>query len=343
MDVLSWGRIAVEMFMMLSGFLMMHHYGCGKHRLHWRQLGGWRDFWVRRFFRIAPLYYVMLFVAMLLGEWLGEWRHVLVMRLHADDTFSYRYSDQSLTNILMHVSWVFGALPEYHFRTPLPDWSIGLEVQFYLLFPFLVIPMAWSPLAGAGLLLAGMWWVHVQYADYLQQFWLPSFLPMQINFFLSGMLAAYVWRGQRRSQWQRAVCVVLAFAVLAIPYVQTPSDMNLFMIPSLGVLVLLFLPLPGWLTFFVAPLKVFLASRVMCFLGDISYSSYLLHLLVQLPVLGMLSYYDWYSQGSEMLRFGVALAATLPPVYLTSWVLYHYIELPGIRLGHTLSWRGSMA
>ena len=59
-----WGSasLAVDGFMLLSGFLMAYHWNIrqSKFDLLKNQMN---DFYIRRFFRIAPLYYVLLTVA----------------------------------------------------------------------------------------------------------------------------------------------------------------------------------------------------------------------------------------------------------------------------------------
>ena len=61
------GDIAVDLFMIMSGFLMAYHYYAREDKEPWGEPKTWFKFYVRRFFRIAPLYYVLLFVFFCLG------------------------------------------------------------------------------------------------------------------------------------------------------------------------------------------------------------------------------------------------------------------------------------
>lgn len=60
--------------MMISGFLMAHNYLARRETEPWQAWPTWRAFWVRRFFRIAPAYYLLLAVALAMGPLLGNYR-----------------------------------------------------------------------------------------------------------------------------------------------------------------------------------------------------------------------------------------------------------------------------
>ncbi|KAF1038909.1 MAG: hypothetical protein GAK35_03744 [Herbaspirillum frisingense] len=137
--VLSWGGIAVDLFMLLSGFLMAHNYFLRRRAEPWDAPRTFTMFWLRRFFRIAPLYYLLLIVAIAMGSMLAQDRSAIASVWPSTMTPLHRYLDGSLDNYLAHFSFAFGFLPDFAFRTALPDWSIGLEMQFYLVFPFLML------------------------------------------------------------------------------------------------------------------------------------------------------------------------------------------------------------
>ena len=52
--ILSKPDLAVDLFMMLSGFLMCFHYLERRETEPWHRRSTWTLFWTRRFFRIAP-------------------------------------------------------------------------------------------------------------------------------------------------------------------------------------------------------------------------------------------------------------------------------------------------
>ena len=116
--------------MMISGFLMAHNCLARSEREPWEAWSTWRTFWVRRYFRIAPAYYLLLLIALAIGPMLGSYRAAIGEPFPQTLTPAARYLDASLSNVWYHVTFLFGTLPDHAFRTPLPDWSIGLEMQF---------------------------------------------------------------------------------------------------------------------------------------------------------------------------------------------------------------------
>src|SRR6516225_9730682 len=74
LPVIGKPDLGVDLFMMLSGFLMVFHYQLRAEAEPWSKPGTWLKFWARRFFRIAPLYYVMLAMALAAGPALLVWR-----------------------------------------------------------------------------------------------------------------------------------------------------------------------------------------------------------------------------------------------------------------------------
>ena len=153
-------KVAVDVFMVVSGYLMFH---LAEERAKQEPPGNLSTsckFWTRRFFRIAPVYYFVLIVVFLLSHSIrtgaGALQHASLS--HWVGTQYYPLPlDYSPTSFLMHMSFLFGLDPKYSFSLGLPDWSIGLEMQFYALFPFLWLAFRWlRPVFRTLLIGAGM-------------------------------------------------------------------------------------------------------------------------------------------------------------------------------------------
>jgi peptidoglycan/LPS O-acetylase OafA/YrhL len=119
--LLSRGDWAVDVFIIMSGFLMAFHYYYREQSEPWELPQTWTVFWFRRFWRLAPLYYVLLAVAVMLSSYLGQCRLNIAEVFPETTTDMGRYSPTEPINLAMHVSFLFGAFPQFAFATPLPD------------------------------------------------------------------------------------------------------------------------------------------------------------------------------------------------------------------------------
>lgn len=331
--VLSWGGLAVDLFMMLSGLLMTHHYLLREQKEPWGAPRTWRIFWTRRFFRIAPLYYVLLLVAFAIAPLMLQGRSAIASIWPYTATSVSRYAGFDPANFVTHVTFVFGVLPSYAFRTPLPDWSIGLEMQFYLVFPMLMLLFRRCGIftAGIGIIFfcMALRWV---FREVFAQFEMPAFLPMKLYVFVMGMwLAVGRFNGRMTSSLLGSLAVSLAMLF----FYRTAESLGLVLLTA-SIYYLLSdgsLPFSKWVEQATCPLRAGLSCSTSRALGDLSYGLYLVHLLVLIPVAGLLTANPMYVQSSSIVRFSICLILVAPISYALAWVGYKCIEVPGIAWG----------
>ncbi|HKX40370.1 MAG TPA: acyltransferase [Burkholderiaceae bacterium] len=331
-SLLSSPHYAVDLFILISGFLMAFNYLERRAKEPWQQPSTWTTFWVRRFFRIAPLYYVLLAAALIVGPWLSESRDAIAGLAAGTQTPSARYLDRSVANIAMHVSFLFGLSPTYHFRTALPDWSLGLEMQYYAVFPFLMLLIAKTGWArGIAVLAAlGVAAALLSKAAGLH-FDEPSLLALKLHIFLAGMLAAgsIAAVGRRKLVASLAACVLMALPLDGSPH---SRQVVRFGIAAVFVLLLHRDALAGAAgRTLLRHAAQALSSRVGHVLGELSYGLYLVHLLVLIPVCGWLAVH--HAAWSGGVRLAAALAVAVPLSYLLAAIGHVAFEKPGIALG----------
>jgi peptidoglycan/LPS O-acetylase OafA/YrhL len=341
-DIIAQPDMAVELFIIISGFLMAFHYQLREAREPWTDPNTWKVFWIRRFFRIAPLYYVCLAVALYFGPelWQQRLNGAAIMPGGIAETMRYadRYLDQSLTNILLHVSFLFGMTYTHNFATPLPDWSIGLEMQFYAVFPLLmliVLRLGWK--MGMALIVAFAW-VLGRWLDH-NGFVVGAYsiLAMKFHLFAAGMLIAMSIRGEGRAKW---LFLIAACAVIFVPLGGGRDAVHRAI--KVGIVVGFFAliykaMLPRILQRAVAPLDVFFSNPASRWIGDVSYGVYLIHLIVMIPVCSWLA--TSYPALAPFPRFWAALALAIPITYSLAYAAYRLIELPGISWGRQVAAR----
>lgn len=335
--ILSDPAIGVDLFILLSGYLMAKNYVERKEKEPWTDSATFKKFWLRRFFRIAPLYYVLLIFAIGFGSYFGEARDTISSFYSATQTNSSRYSDHSFLNVFTHVSFMFGLLPEFSFNTVLPDWSIGLEMQFYFLFPFIMLAvMKWGFARACFSVIALCAIAKYLLPGYFSAFPMPSMILFKLNLFIAGMFIAEAIRG--KSIAYLACALVAAFVSL---YLMQGNLNKMRFLAEIGMILgmaaILWPRTEGstWANILRFP-RWILTNKFSVFIGDVSYSVYLLHLLIVLPVIAYLLSNTQFAELPSAVRFVAASAIIVPVTYGIATLLYRFIEKPGIKLGKTI-------
>ena len=119
----SVGNLGVDLFFVLSGFLITGILFDAKGSRHY-----FRDFYIRRALRIYPLYYGVLFVALVALPLLLGARYQLFPEARADQASLWLY----VANFLMGFrnEWCLGSFRHF--------WSLCVEEHFYLIWPLII-------------------------------------------------------------------------------------------------------------------------------------------------------------------------------------------------------------
>jgi peptidoglycan/LPS O-acetylase OafA/YrhL len=328
-------KLAVDLFMLLSGFLMVFNSLERAAKEPMSSPTSWFIFYIRRFFRIAPGYYLSLLCAVVLaGPFLHGYGYLAdLLPWPKDFIYNGKMISYTATNLALHATFLFGFFPSWVFSTQLPDWSLSLEMQFYAAFPFLVLAMMRFGVIKVALaavpvcLLAIMAWHHL--------FVETSMLLFKLPVFMSGMLLCYA--GVAKTPWRR---FLLTLTAVALPLTQIPYYYRFSILISLGAAFIAFMtnrldrdhPFSGVQRFFYAILD----NRLMTFGSNISYSVYLFHGFF-IAILGsaILSIPEFDIIDRD-LRSAAVLLAVLCGTIPTATFVYHFVERPGIELGRAI-------
>ncbi|GMT06635.1 hypothetical protein PENTCL1PPCAC_28809 [Pristionchus entomophagus] len=123
------GYIGVDIFFLISGYLITHILS-SKQCIN---LEGIADFYKRRFKRIIPMYALTVLATVAIAAWLFTDRLINTMRHKLPWVAAFAMNIGNLLDTKDY--WT--AVNEIHLFTHL--WSLGLEIQFYLLVPFLLL------------------------------------------------------------------------------------------------------------------------------------------------------------------------------------------------------------
>ena len=271
------GLMGVELFFFLSGFVLFYPYA--RHLFEGRPLQTVRQFAHRRFIKIVPSYVIALVAAaILIGEF-TTFKDVI---------------RQVVTHLLfIHIFWVDtwvgvnGVL-----------WSLGVEIQFYLIFPALCWLFRRQPMMTYLLMVAiavgyRLFAAHTDVGNYVLMGQMPAYLDL----FADGMLAAWIFVWMRshlpveRFEWLATLVAVGAAAGLCAmlgamfthlyepnQYAPWQAANRLYWGGLLAVFAVAAL-------FSYRPLHAIIANRFFVFMGVISYNMYLWHNVLMLWML----------------------------------------------------------
>ena len=197
------GWSGVVLFFVLSGFLITGILWDSFDDPHW-----WRKFFARRSLRIFPLYFLAL-ILVVIGAYATHTGHAALSRIWVPALFVENFPH--FVPVLDNIPSPFGV---FHL------WSIAVEEQFYLLWPFVLVLLARrrtpSARSHARLLCAAVFLLSALFRLYV---WTQSPEPMLWNHSLpvqSGALALGGWLAlsYRGPEWPRILRLAPATAIL---------------------------------------------------------------------------------------------------------------------------------
>ena len=314
------GARGVQLFYIASALTLCHSWSIRSSR----ERSPIRNFYLRRLFRIVPMFYIAIAGYLLL--------YGLSPRYYAPN--GVRWYFVPLTAVFLN-----GFHPETITSVVPGGWSIVVEMTFYLLFPFLVThfrtPGRLLPLFGVSVVMAAIA-ARLSYrvfaGDYPpSQLYLVDALS-SLNFlsqfpvFVAGMLA--YWFFSNGAKWKIGVSagavLLAAWCAVWLRVHDAPVLTLLSRHIEMGVLFAV-----GALALAQYPLAIFV-NPVTTWIGKLSFSMYLTHFAVldALTALGISSRFAPTDLG--VLSFYALVVITAAAI---SWVSYRFIERPGIAAG----------
>lgn len=286
--ILELGWLGVHVFFVLSGFLITG--------ILTREIDSdayYKTFYIRRMIRIFPLYYLVLLIIIGMAIVQGD---------SLSDTWGYFFYLQNiklgLTNFNTHFPRSFDH-----------SWSLAVEEQFYLLFPFFVrIFYKILPIALAGLVVIGLAFL-ITLSYYRTGSDIAWTNPITNLIFL----AAGGFLSTQKQKW-KALIMMIPFCVLScltlyaakLPISLRDPNGLLFLVATLPWICLLLLLL---IAIRSKSIQLVFNNRVISYLGRISYGIYIYHYLVFV-------FCDQHSIG-WVYKFGITIG-----ISVLSWELF---------------------
>jgi peptidoglycan/LPS O-acetylase OafA/YrhL len=304
--VLSHGYLAVDLFFLLSGFVIFLGYHAAVAKDFPHSIG---KFYWKRFSRIYPLHLVMLgsYLALFLAFTYLSSSHA------APESYTWHSFIQSM--FLVHM-WVGSDL-----TWNVPSWSISSEWFVYLFFPLMAFSLAKLRGSIAAHLLSIVVLAGMLYLIYSAS-GLPSLgadiprmaLVRTMLEFLMGVFIGSLFVNHRDFLQRHANLALAAFAGLCILYAGMP-------VPDYALIPTMFAFLIAYLSVTTSWATTVLCTPVLVYLGEISYSTYMVHYLVyDVLKAGFVSNTMHVNQLYLWLSFVAVLALSV--------LLHHAVDMP---------------
>lgn len=316
----------VPLFYMVSAFGLL----LGYHNSLNTQ-ADYKSYYLRRFFRIAPLFYFMI--------------AVYIPYLW----FSYDGYLVPVSNIISSLLFIFNLIPSHVEGFVWASWSIGVEMVFYVLLPLIIFFIRSTKAASLFLLIT----------LFMKYHWLQSFKDMvkspvvtsfenysflsHIHYFAMGIFAYFAWNSIRSRNLNMRVtgliftllgligliALILYSAAVRQIFVQVSNNNMSVFVYQISIAFCFIAMVIGLC---LHPSKI-LVNRLSCTLGKTSFSLYLWHPLI-IVTLMKIGFYDlvYTTSNNILIAWTVCAVFTVIIISIIANISYRFIEVPGMKL-----------
>lgn len=316
---LGQGARGVQLFYIISALTLFMSY---KYRIN-KELNVDLNFFIRRFFRIAPVFY------------LGIIYYIFQNGLHTDFASGYNFI-LNRWNIISSVLFVHGFSPFWIDSVVPGGWSIAVEMTFYAFVPFFFKRIKSLNQAFVFFLiciissftLTQIIKYFVPYGEGIWHDYLFLYFPSQLPVFALGIILYFLINDhQKKGEFEVRINSIIMLIFILIVTARH-------------------LPVHIWVSFFFVFFVLLLSFReykllvnnLICFIGKISYSIYIFHLgiLYWMNKFNMIDYLQPINLRNISINFCVRFLLLSLFSISFSYISYKLIEQPSQKLGKKL-------
>lgn len=314
------GSYGVQLFFVASAFTLFLSY---TNRVKTEGVHVNRNFFIRRFFRISPMYYLAAIAYSINFYFLTDGQHLA--------SWIWKVG----INLIYFNSFVPGTI---NFIPP-GGWSVGIEMVFYCCLPFLfgqiknirsaTIWFVALTIFAFLLKLAIRYTLMNMSVDYVrpENWFLYYWFPNQVPVFLLGIILFFALKHYVIKNAVTVYSGITVSTILLLLFTYFKRDIDpLLLIPEHIIIAAFF----AVNVFFMAQRPIaLLDNKFTRFMGEISFSLYLVHFII---VEKLKEYLPLPANTFE--AFIILLVLTLALSSVVSYFTYKLVELKGIKLGN---------
>jgi peptidoglycan/LPS O-acetylase OafA/YrhL len=322
----EYGQMGVQLFFVTSAYTL-----CLSHVRRNQEQKQLTSFFIRRVFRIAPLYYIAIAWYFLVEPLTG------ILKAIKDPDFTYTFS-----SVLANAFLLNGFVISANNNVVPGGWSVGVEISFYLFFPLIFSLFSWVnrrfgliglySLVGFSVLLNIVLQIIIWKMfslDIVHNSFIYRCLINQLPVFLLGMMIFF--------QHQNGIKIPLPIIIQGLIFASLTVVLELCFV-SKNTWMLTLVPFGAGISF-VFLLNILrelnYSNKLLEKVGQVSFSMYILHFnFVWYLTPGLMSNFDKIVEPHLLLIF--AFIVSVASSFLIANFSYKYIELPAINLGKKL-------
>lgn len=327
------GDMGVQLFFIMSSFTLFNSYSKRKQTEVEKVK---RNFYIRRFFRIAPYYYIAAIIYTLVAIFIKK-EHISILGLLSNITF---------TNGLY--------LPGINYIPP-GGWSIGVEMLFYLTVPALYNKITSLKKAVLALIISITisnivnFFSKIVVLDILHKDWaqlrgweLYFWFPNQFPIFIFGIVLFFIFKNMTVTPRAGLVLICTSiFCFFYLAFFKFESDYPMYFFQREYVYPLIFIMFSVGL---YSTKSTILSPRFLQNIGTVSFSMYLNHFLVLLFVTKLTNklfkFLSSFNINESLIKndilFVLLYIFIVFITYKISCITFKFVEKRGIQFGEKI-------
>lgn len=319
----EYGQMGVQLFFVASAYTL-----CLSANNRVNELKPLKKYSLRRFFRIAPLYYLGI-VGFFVLKMMIIWFNGGIIKFPEDYT---------IINVIFNIFFLHGFYPPANNTIVPGGWSIGTEVIFYLLFPFLfnylknkfnnpkfIYLLIFLFIVFSQLLI---YYLYIKNVVVLNNNFLYYNLINQFSVFLVGIGFYFYSQNPIKINWKIDLIDFLTLTIISLILWNINLKQIFAVIPFISAISFCFL-----INVFKKNKKINVA--ILARIGSVSYSMYIIHFIFPMIILPLINLILFKNSNEYVVLFGFYVMSVFG-TYFIALVSESYIEKPFIRIGNKI-------